>query len=72
MLIPKSDLRQIKKQQIIEPGTKKREVKAEEKKDVQKLEVRDYLLENEKRIHTRNSILQCPRRSFLKVLLKGY
>ena len=58
-MIKKSDLRTGKKAIAVETTSKKRDIKAEEKKELVKLEVRDYLLENEKRIHSRNSVLQC-------------
>ena len=49
---------------------KKRDLKAEEKES--KLDVSDYVLLNEKKIHSRSTVLQCQKRSFLKVLQLGY
>ena len=82
-LIRKNDLRSGKPIQLQDPAMRKREEKAEEKKvgqtqfeDRPKLEaastVADMLLYNEKKIHTRQSVLQNPKKNFLKVLLLGY
>jgi hypothetical protein len=50
---------------------RKRDSKAQEKEE-QKLEVCDYLMLNEKKIHSRSTVIQSSKRSFLKVLQLGY
>lgn len=54
LLIPKSSLR-TGKIAPVETGSKKRELKAEEKE--KKLEVSDYVLLNEKKIQSRSTVL---------------
>lgn len=66
-LIRKADLRTGRAPQA---ASKKRDVKAEEKKEL--MEVCDYVLQNEKKIHSRATVLQCQKKSFLKVLRLGY
>lgn len=36
------------------------------------MEICDYILQNEKKIHSRATVLQCQKKSFLKVLRLGY
>ena len=50
---------------------RKRDQKQTEKEEA-KLEVSDYLIQNEKKIHSRSTVIQCQKRSFLKVLQLGY
>jgi hypothetical protein len=50
---------------------RKRDSKAAEKEE-SKLDVCDYLIQNEKKIHSRATAIQCKKRSFLKVLQLGY
>lgn len=71
LLIKKSDLRS-GKVAAASVAQKKRDVKAEEKEEQRLLDVSDYVLLNEKKIHSRSTILQCQKRSFLKVLQLGY
>lgn len=69
-LIKRSLLKGGKTEVILETQQKqlkKREIKAEEKKDV-RLKVIDHLLLNEKKLASRHSVLQSKGRSFLKVL----
>ena len=52
---------------------RKREQKGAEKGDkeleeAKKLEVCDYLVQNERRIHSRHTEIQCKKKNFLKVL----
>lgn len=70
-MIKKSDLR-TGKVVAAETASKKRDVKAGEKEEERKLEVSDYILLNEKKIHSRSTVLQCQKRNFLKVLQLGY
>ena len=57
---------------------RKRDAKAADKlteqqvKAVKELSVTDYLALNEKAIHNRNTVLQCRKKNFLKVLQLGY
>ena len=39
---------------------------------MKELSVTDYLALNEKAIHNRNTVLQCRKKNFLKVLQLGY
>lgn len=50
---------------------KKRDVKALEKEE-SKFDLSDHLLHNERKIHSRSTVIQSKKRSFLKVLQIGY
>jgi hypothetical protein len=82
-LIRKSDLKSGRPVLVQDPTQRKRDDKAEEKKThfledpAKRLpevpqSVPDMLLANERKIHTRQTVLQNQKKNFLKVLLLGY
>ena len=71
-LVKKSDIRMGKTIQAQQSQiNRKRDSKAQEKEE-SKHEVCDYLMLNEKKIHSRSTVIQSSKRSFLKVLQLGY
>jgi len=54
--------------QLTQPLKKKRDAKADEKLDEKNFKVWEHLLTNERKMHSRHTVMQCPNRSFLKVL----
>jgi len=57
LLIKKSDFRSGKSLPSASANQKKRDLKAESKDEERKLEVSDYVLQNEYKLHSRSTIL---------------
>lgn len=71
-MVKKSDIRMGKTIQAQQSQMQRKRDQKQTEKEEAKLSVSDYLIQNEKKIHSRNTVIQCQKRSFLKVLQLGY